>query len=80
LSNHVDRSTRDNTLIPAISEAIRISIPAYYKALKDIAQNVGVPYSGEMRRSNYESLYQAVEQYGSLQPSPLIANTPSTSD
>lgn len=63
-AGNVDDKTRDHTLVPGIKETIERSLPRYYESLKNIAQKHDLPYSGELRRENYESLYSVVEKYG----------------
>jgi hypothetical protein len=64
LSGNVDTVTRDNTLLPKIREATLASLPTHYETLKSIAEKKGFPYSGELRRENYLSLYTVMEKYG----------------
>ncbi|MFZ5755453.1 MAG: hypothetical protein ACOY3X_00955 [Pseudomonadota bacterium] len=63
LSGNVDEYVRDETLVPALKEAIEKSLPAYYEALNEIAKKKGFKYSGFPKRSNYESIYSAVEKF-----------------
>jgi methyl coenzyme M reductase alpha subunit len=64
LSNKVDPSFRDNTLIPKIQEAIEKTLPTFYATLQAIAEKKKFPYSGKFERKNYESLYLAAERFG----------------
>lgn len=63
LSGKVNESLRDDTLVPKIKEALSISIPAFYKTLKSIAEKNNIDYQGEFTRKNYESLFRVVEKY-----------------
>ena len=63
LSDNVDPIIRDETLIPALKEAIEKSLPAYYEALIEISRKRNIDYSGDLSRSNYESIYSAVEKH-----------------
>jgi hypothetical protein len=63
LSGNVSSEIRDNEIVPAISEAIRKSLPAFYTVLQSIAKKRGLPYRGELKRENYESIYTVFEKY-----------------
>ncbi|MEP0320891.1 hypothetical protein [Bauldia litoralis] len=66
LSGKVDKESRDNTLVPRIVECINGNLPTYYETLRKIARRSGFPYSGELKRENYLSLYRVAEKYGNL--------------
>ena len=57
LSNKVDPTSRDNSLVPGIKEAVSKSLPTFYTVLQSIAKKHGIAYLGELKRENYESLY-----------------------
>lgn len=65
LSENVDRTIRDTTFIPNLKRAINEILPSHYDFLRHVADRKGFKYSGALRRENYESLYLAVERYGS---------------
>jgi hypothetical protein len=67
LSGKVDTLSRDNTLVPSISETVKKTIPQYYQVLQSIAKKRNYEYHGAYKRENYESLISVVEKYG--QPS-----------
>ena len=64
LSDKVDASIRDTVLLPKIRPVVAVTLPKHYDTLKDIASKHGFPYSGELRRSDYEAIYAAVERFG----------------
>ena len=66
LLDRVDTQSRDNTLVPSITDAVQRTLPSYYKTLSGIAKKAGFEYSGILRRENYESMYSVVEKYGKL--------------
>lgn len=66
LSNKVDPATRDNTLVPAIRDAVQKSLPTFYGTLQSIAKKKAIDYRGELKRENYESMYSVVEKYSKL--------------
>ena len=68
LSGKVDSKSRDNTLVPAIEEAITKSLPTFYQTLQSIARRKDYSYHGVLKRENYESLYAAVEKFGKPKP------------
>lgn len=51
------------TIIPMLKEAIEKTLPAYYAALRQIANKKGISYKGELKRENYQSIYAAVEKF-----------------
>ncbi|PBC00711.1 hypothetical protein [Mesorhizobium sp. WSM3860] len=74
LGNSVDKLSRE-TIVTAIAEALEKNIPLYYQTLHRIAEKIGVAYSGEFKRHNYENLYIVVEKYASSSVIPPVANT-----
>lgn len=68
LAGKVDAHSRDSTLVPRLAETVNSNLPAYYRTLQSIAKRKGFPYSGELRRENYESLYAVVEKYSNSSP------------
>lgn len=79
LSDKLDPISRDETLIPSLCETATKTIPSVYETLKYIADKNGLPYPAEFERSNYQSIYSAIERYAPpsafMQPA---ANNPST--
>ncbi len=63
LSEKIDPVSRDETLVPSLCETVQKSIPSIYETLKDIAAKNDLPYPEEFERSNYQSIYSAVERY-----------------
>ena len=63
LSNKVDPTSRDNSLVPGIKEAVSKSLPTFYTVLQSIARKHSIAYSGKLKRENYESLYTVAEKY-----------------
>lgn len=63
ISGKVDKQTRDSTFAPGIGQAAIKSLPRHYEVLKEIADKEGFDYSGELERSNYESLFAVAEKY-----------------
>ncbi len=64
LSDKVDRSTRDQMLLPKIRAAVARTLPQHYDTLREIAKKHGFPYNGELRRADYQALYDVVEKFG----------------
>lgn len=65
---HVERGARDTILMPKIRAAVLRTLPQHYDALREIARRQGYPYRGELRRSDYAALYEAVERFGAHDP------------
>lgn len=63
LAGKVATDVRDNTLVPAIKEAITKSLPIFYSTLQTIAAKKNILYRGKLKRENYESMYSVVEKY-----------------
>lgn len=63
LSNKVDPTSRDNSLVPGIKEAVAKSLPTFYTVLESIAKKQSIAYLGELKRENYEGLYTVAEKY-----------------
>lgn len=63
LSNKVDTVSRDGTLVPSLIECAEKTLPSIYDALKDIAENNGLPYPDSFERENYKSIFDVVEKY-----------------
>jgi hypothetical protein len=81
LSGKVDPVSRDNTLMPKLIETTERVIPRIYETLHKIAQRNSLDYPIEFKRENYESIYAAVEKYGSAvrrSATPPAANSPPT--
>jgi hypothetical protein len=66
LSDKVDRRVRDSTLAPKICAIARETLPQHYEVMREIAGKKGYDYMGELRRENYESIFEVVERYGRL--------------
>ena len=63
MNDSVDSLIRDETLLPMLKEAVVKNLPTYYEVLNKISSKKGFDYHGELRRSNYESIFSAVEKY-----------------
>ncbi|WP_162455072.1 hypothetical protein [Pseudoxanthomonas kalamensis] len=61
-SNIREQSSREN-FAPKLQEAIEKTLPNYYSTLQEIAKKKGFPYSGQLKRKNYEPIYSAVEKF-----------------
>ena len=75
LGGNIDAHSRDHTFVPLIHEAVHKSLPSYYTELKKLAEKIGAPYGGTLKRSNYESLFVVVEKYASAAAMPAFANS-----
>lgn len=64
ISGRVDPHARDTILLPKIRAAVRRTLPQHYDTMRGIAEKHGFPYHGELRRSDYAALYDAVERFG----------------
>jgi hypothetical protein len=64
LSAKVDPAARDQILLPKIRAAVRRTLPQHYDALREMATKHGFPYRGELRRTDYAALYDALEKFG----------------
>lgn len=63
LSDKVDRKVRDNTLVPKIRAAARETLPQFYEVMREISAKKGYDYKGELRRENYESIFEVAERF-----------------
>ena len=63
LSGKVDTEIRDNSLVPGIKDAVSKSLPTFYTVLQSISKKREIPYQGQLKRENYESLYAIAEKY-----------------
>ncbi|MDZ4693423.1 hypothetical protein [Terricaulis sp.] len=63
LSEKVDTQIRDSTLMPKLKEMTNKTLPLHYSVLQSIAKKKEFEYHGELRRSDYESIYSAVERF-----------------
>ncbi len=63
-AGRVDPDARDTILLPKVRAAVRRTLPQHYDTLREIAAKHGFPYRGELRRSDYAALYEAVERFG----------------
>lgn len=64
LSNKVDRSARDQILLPNIRAAVMRLLPKHYDTLRSIVDKHGFAYAGELRRTDYGAIYDVVERFG----------------
>lgn len=81
LSDKIDPVSRDETLIPSLCETAEKTIPSLYETLKSIAGKNDLPYPDEFERSNYQSIFSAIERFAP--PSAFMsraANNPSIGD
>lgn len=62
LGGRVDRNSHD-ALVPKIIEATEKTLPLYYEILKSIATKKKFPYTGELKRETYQSVYTVAEKY-----------------
>lgn len=70
-AGRVDPNARDTILLPKVRDAVRRTLPQHYDTLQDLAKKHGFTYRGELRRSDYAALYDAVERFG---PNPQWRN------
>ena len=63
-AGRVDPDARETILLPKIRSAVRRTLTQHYDTLRDIAQKHGFHYRGELRRSDYAALYDAVDRFG----------------
>ncbi|WJI74829.1 MULTISPECIES: hypothetical protein [unclassified Mesorhizobium] len=77
IGNSIDKVSRE-TIVSAIAEALEKNIPLYYETLHRIADKIGVTYSGEFKRPNYENMYVVVEKYASNAVMPPAASSQPT--
>lgn len=64
LSGKVDERVRDEVLFPKVRRAAAETLPDRYATLKEVAEKHGIPYEGELRRSDYGAIYSVVERFG----------------
>lgn len=64
LSDKVDDVSRDKTLIKSLKDTAERTIPKIYETLKEIADKNGLPQPDQFKKSDYQSIYDAVEKYG----------------
>lgn len=65
LSDKVDHRVRDNTLLPKIRSLATRTLPHHYEVMRAIAEKNGYDYRGELRRGDYESIFEVLEVHGS---------------
>jgi len=65
LSGNVDRQTRDNRFIPAITKVYEVSLPKYYSSLRSIAKSNGFDYNGDLDWNNFRGIIAVLEKYNS---------------
>lgn len=73
LARSVDDRSRE-TLVTDAAEAIQKTLPLHYETLQKIAKQIGCAYNGELKRQNYEAVYQVVEKYAPSSVMPVIAS------
>lgn len=64
LSDKVDHELRDKVMLRKIREAAKRTLPLHYETLQDIAKKHQFPYTGELRRADYEAIYSVVDKFG----------------
>jgi hypothetical protein len=64
LSDKVDTEGRDNHLLPKIRAVADRTLLEHYAILQTIAAKHHFPYSGELRRADYNAIFSVVEKYG----------------
>ncbi|MDP1630202.1 MAG: hypothetical protein Q8L66_02135 [Caulobacter sp.] len=63
LAGRANEGIRDASWLPKIKAAFERLLPAHYGALQMQATKKGYRYTGELRRSDHESIYAVVERY-----------------
>ncbi|WP_300535767.1 hypothetical protein [uncultured Mameliella sp.] len=64
LTGQVSKVSRQDTFIPALREASEKSIPAFYRRLTELSEDLGVEYDAHYDPNNYTSIMKAVEKFG----------------
>lgn len=64
LSDKIDGQTRDNVLLAKIRGVIDRNLEPHYTILRDISENHGFVYGGELRREDYAAIYAVIEKFG----------------
>ena len=63
LSENVDSQAIGNTHRQIVKDAVEKILPEYYSTLQEIAKKCDFPYSGELKRENYESVYAVYDRF-----------------
>ena len=63
LNSQLPESTVSNTHLQTVRDVVDRTLPKFFSTLQDIAAATQLRYSGELRRSDYESIYAVYEKY-----------------
>lgn len=63
LSENIDGRAIGNTHRQYVRDAVEKVLPEYYSTLQEIAMKFGLPFSGELKRENYESVFAVYERF-----------------
>lgn len=64
LSKKVDAQIEKGSFVPTICRAARESLPKHFETLRTIADKLGIPYSGELDRSEHRATFAVLEKFG----------------
>lgn len=63
LEDQVPGSAVANTFLPRVRKVADEILPQYFATLQDIAKRRGLPYKGEFRREDYESILSVRDKF-----------------
>lgn len=63
LANNVDKAAITNSIYPKVKDLVERTLPDYYSTLQELAEKEGIQYNGELKRDNYEAIYQVYEKF-----------------
>lgn len=63
LEGNISKQAIEYDFCQRIKEFVEKNISLYYETLTCVAEKIGLPYSGSLKRENYESVYLAYDKY-----------------
>jgi hypothetical protein len=64
LSKKVDSQIAKGSFIPTICRAANESLPKHFETLREIADKLGIAYSGELDRAEHQASFAVLEKFG----------------
>lgn len=68
MSGKIDAQVRDSTLLPKLRDIANKTLSLHYEVLQTIAKKKGFDYNGELRRADYQSIFDVIDKYGTGLP------------
>lgn len=63
LSGNIHHLVVSNTHCASVRDAVERTLPAFFETMQSIAGQAGIPYEGELRHEDYQSIYGVYEKY-----------------